>query len=836
MSRRRPAPEAHVTERLPGDPAAPLATQLAEENANLRRRLQELEDTLESIRRGDVDALVVNDAIYLLESAHASANRLRQDVLSQMEDAVFAFDVDEHIVFMNAAAERRYAIGASQALGRHRGEVFSEVPGGRQRETGVPDGMAAGTRARTVSTHRLHDGTILFVESIVSQLRDADGRVAGSLAVIRDVGSRLEAERTIAEATTALARRERQFATLVENSPDVISRLDRQLRHLYVSPVVERYSGVPAAAHAGRTHRELGLPQPLCDVWGEALADVFRSGRADRRVKYQLVTPSGVTRTFEARLLPEFSDGDEVESVLSIASDITERDAMDAALRDSQARLRFILESARIGEWEHDLASDRISASALYGRCFGLEHAPADWSGALMLSHVHPDDRAAVEQALELSRRERSDLHFECRVLWPDGSVHWLELHGSHYGVDRSRERLVGIVSDITRRKDAEALLRDADRRKDEFLATLAHELRNPLAPITNAIEIMRRTSDAAAHETARNIVERQLGQMVHLVDDLLDISRISRGKVELRSEPTDLLGALQTAVETSRPLIDAGRHRLTVRLSAPGAVRVNGDPTRLSQILSNLLNNAAKYTPEGGRIEVALEVEDGEAVVSVQDSGIGISDEMLPRVFDMFAQVDRTLERSQGGLGIGLALVRKLVELHGGSVRAYSDGDGQGSRFVVRLPLLATAPDAAASAQPKAEAVDDGACTILIVDDNRDSATSMAKLMELLGYRTLVAHDGVAAVEMVQRHRPDVTLMDIGLPMMNGRDAARKIRAMEVVPEMLLIAISGWGQERDIAQSREAGFDHHFVKPVDVARLVDVIAAYRLSHKPSSS
>jgi signal transduction histidine kinase/ActR/RegA family two-component response regulator len=421
-------------------------------------------------------------------------------------------------------------------------------------------------------------------------------------------------------------------------------------------------------------------------------------------------------------------------------------------------------------------------------------------------------------------------------VLWPDGSVHWIEMHGSHYGVDRSRERLVGIVSDITRRKDAEALLRDADRRKDEFLATLAHELRNPLAPITNAIQIMRLSSDPAAHETARNIVERQLGQMVHLVDDLLDVSRISRDKVELRSEPTDLLGALQTALETSRPLIDAARHRLTVSLSAPGAVRVNGDPMRLSQILSNLLNNAAKYTPEGGRIEVALEVEGGEAVVSVQDSGIGISEEMLPRVFDMFAQVDRTLERSQGGLGIGLALVRKLVELHGGSVRAHSDGEGQGSRFVVRLPLASTAPAAAAPAHPKIKAADDDACTILIVDDNLDSATSMSKLMELLGYRTLVAYDGVAAVEMVSRHRPDVTLMDIGLPVLNGRDAARKIRAMDGAPEMLLIAISGWGQERDIAKSREAGFDHHFVKPVDVARLADVIAAYRLSHKRSAS
>jgi PAS domain S-box-containing protein len=819
-----------VTESLSSDPAglAGVSRRLAEENAALQRRLQELEDTLESIRRGDVDALVVNDSIYLLESAHASADRLRQDVLGQMEDAVFAYDVDEHIVFMNAAAERRYAISASQALGRHRGEVFSEEPGDGAEP--APRGGPSGGRA--VSTHRLPDGTRISVESIVSQRLDATGRVVGSLAVIRDVGSRLEAERAIAEASTALARRERQFATLVENSPDVISRLDRQQRHLYVSPVVEQYSGVSAEAHAGRTHGELGLPAALCDLWSEALADVFRSGRGDRRVKYQLVTPTGATRTFEARLLPEFSDGGEVESVLSIASDITEREVMDAALRDSQAQLRFILESARIGEWEHDLATDRISASILYGRCFGFEQAPADWSGQRMLSCVHPDDRGRVEQSLARSRSERSDLHFECRVLWPDGSVHWVEMHGSHYGVDRSRERLVGIVSDVTRRKEAEELLRDADRRKDEFLATLAHELRNPLAPITNAIQIMRLTSEPAAHETARNIVERQLGQMVHLVDDLLDVSRISMGKVELRREPTDLMGALQTALETSRPLIDGGRHRLTVRLSAPGAVRVHGDPTRLSQILSNLLNNAAKYTPEGGQIEVALEVAGREAVVSVQDSGIGIAEEMLPRVFDMFAQVDRTLERSQGGLGIGLALVRKLVELHGGSVEAHSAGEGRGSRFVVRLPLLSADAKAAGSAQARVEAADDGACTILVVDDNSDSASSMSKLMELLGYRTLVAHDGLAAVEIARSHRPDVTLMDIGLPLLNGRDAARRIRDMDGASDMLLVAISGWGQQRDLAESCLAGFDHHFVKPVDVARLAELIATHRRSRR----
>ena len=682
------------------DEPSELAGPLQAQNAELRLRLAELEDTLESIRRGDVDALVVDNDLYLLGSAHAAANRMRQEVLAQMEDAVFAFDAEEHVVYMNAAAERRYAVAASEALGRHRSAIFVEAPAPQGTDSGLGELLPSARRPSAFATHRLANGTAIHVESVVSPLLDAEGRVAGSLAVIRDVGARLEAEQAVAEAAAALARRERQFATLVENAPDVVARLDRALRFRYVNPAVERHWELPAAGCVGRSAHELALPAALCDALDGAARGVFLSGREDR-IEFPFEAASGALRSFEARLLPECSEGGEVESVLCIASDVTERQAMDTALRE-------------------------------------------------------------------------------------------------------------------------------ADRRKDEFLATLAHELRNPLAPITNAIQIMRMTSDAGAHEDARSIIERQLGQMVHLVADLLDVSRISQGKVELRRQPTDLHNVLQTALETSRPLIDAGKHRLTVRLSMPRTARVMGDPTRLSQILSNLLNNAAKYTPEGGRIDMAAEVEDAQAIVTVQDSGIGIPPGMLPRVFDMFAQVDRARDRAQGGLGIGLALVRKLVELHGGSVHAHSDGEGRGSRFVVRLPLLSATADAGGAAPAALAAPRTGVFTVLVVDDSPDSALSMSKIMELLGYRTVVAHDGLAAVQLAERHRPLVVLMDIGLPLLDGRDAARRIREGPGGHDMLLIAISGWGQEHDIEQSRRAGFDHHFVKPVDLARLTEVIGAFQ--------
>ena len=540
------------------------------ENAELRARLEEAEETLAAIRRGDVDALVVGEDIYTLDSANAAANRMRKDVLSQMEDAVLALDADDHLIFMNAAAERQYRRPASEALGRARAALYRESWAHADDEAASRAALEGSGTFRAQTLHVRHDGSSLHVESTVSRLRDAGGEPIGTLWVLRDVS-----------------------------------------------------------------------------------------------------------------------------------------------------------------------------------------------------------ERVRVESA----------------------------------------------------RRAAEDALREADRRKDEFLATLAHELRNPLAPISNALQILRLSHEPAVVGKAHGIIERQLLQMVHLVDDLLDVSRISQDKVVLRRAPVDVAAVVQNALETSRPLVDAGRHELTVRLPAPRTLTVDADVTRLTQIIANLLNNAAKYTPEGGRVEVSAQREGEQALICVKDSGVGIPPEMLPRVFDMFAQVDRSLERAQGGLGIGLALVRRLVEMHGGTVQVSSEGPGRGSTFCVRLPLTAAAvpADEPTLTQPL-QGHDADRIPVLIVDDNVDSAESLSRLLQMLGYRTRTANDGLEAVQLAEAFRPRVVLLDIGLPGLSGHDAARRIRAEPWGREMLLIALSGWGQDDDRRKSKEAGFDHHFVKPVDLEALTALL------------
>ncbi len=373
--------------------------------------------------------------------------------------------------------------------------------------------------------------------------------------------------------------------------------------------------------------------------------------------------------------------------------------------------------------------------------------------------------------------------------------------------------------------------LREADRRKDEFLATLAHELRNPLAPLRNGLELMRLArDDAAVVEKARSMMARQLEQMVRLTDELLDVSRISRGKIELRRERIPLATILSQAAETSRPLIDAGRHRLTIDLP-PEPIFLDADLTRLAQVFSNLLNNAAKYTEPGGHITLAAEQEGSDVVVSVRDTGIGIPAHLLPRVFEMFTQVDRSLERSQGGLGIGLSLVKRLVEMHGGSVEARSEGHGKGSELVVRLPAAPPLPG-----EPREKRADEGAAEanslrILVVDDNEDAAVSLAMMLEILGNEVQTAHDGLEALEAAPAFRPDVILLDIGMPRLNGHEVARRIRRQPWGKGVLLVALTGWGQEEDRRRSREAGFDFHLVKPVDAAALEKVLAEAKNTH-----
>jgi signal transduction histidine kinase/CheY-like chemotaxis protein len=365
--------------------------------------------------------------------------------------------------------------------------------------------------------------------------------------------------------------------------------------------------------------------------------------------------------------------------------------------------------------------------------------------------------------------------------------------------------------------------LRDTDRRKDEFLATLAHELRNPLAPIRNALQIMSLAQDGPTVEQARSMMERQLGQMVRLIDDLLDVSRISIGKLELRKERVDLASVLAGAVETARPLIDACGHALRVTLP-PSPVYLDADPLRLAQVFSNLLNNAAKYMDRGGRIELEAAAGGGELRVTVRDTGRGIPPEALPYVFEMFAQVDRSLEHSHGGLGIGLTLVKQLVEMHGGRVEARSDGVGRGTEMNV---YLATAP-APAPAVPAARRKLHShafAFRILVADDNIDAADSLALMLRMMGNQVRTVHDGAQAIEEAEAFRPDLVLLDIGMPRVSGYDAARRIRSQRWGARMVLVALTGWGQDEDKRLAREAGFDHHFTKPVSPADLEKLLS-----------
>ena len=367
------------------------------------------------------------------------------------------------------------------------------------------------------------------------------------------------------------------------------------------------------------------------------------------------------------------------------------------------------------------------------------------------------------------------------------------------------------------------AELSEADRRKDEFLATLAHELRNPLAPLRNGLQLLKLAGgQVAAVEQTRSMMERQLTQMVRLVDDLMDVSRISRGQLELRKERVSLAAVLISALETSRPLIEQMGHELTV--TAPTQeLMVDADMTRLPQVFMNLLNNAAKYGERGGHIQLDVEQQGTDVAVRVKDTGIGIAADQLPRIFEMFTQVDRSLEKSQGGLGIGLTLVKRLVEMHGGSVEARSEGPGKGSEFIVRLPVVVDASTPHAFDGDE-ETLATTSLRILIVDDNRDGADSLAMILQIMGNDTRTAYDGQEGVDEAEQFRPDVIVFDIGLPKLNGYEACRRIRELSWAKSVVLIAVTGWGQDEDRRRSRDAGFDHHVVKPVDARTLMTLL------------
>jgi PAS domain S-box-containing protein len=507
-----------------------------------------------------------------------------------------------------------------------------------------------------------------------------------------------------------------------------------------------------------------------------------------------------------------------------ITHDLTERRREQESLRQSEERFRLLVDGVKdYGIFMLDPDGRIISWNAGAERIKGY--------GAIEIigrhfSVFYPPELIAAEWPAHELRIARTEGRYE-EEAWrvrKDGSRFWASVVISAV-YDRSGELrgFAKITRDLTQRQRMQQL-QEASRQMSEFVAMLAHELRNPLAPIRNAMQVMSlRGLEDPQLEWCRTVVDRQVALLGHLVDDLLDVNRITTGKIQLKREPVLISLVIERALESSSPLIQERKHRVEVSLPEEPLV-VQGDSTRLSQVFLNLLNNAAKYTPENGLIQISGKAEGQHAVIRVRDNGLGIAPELLPKVFDLFVQGSRSLDRAEGGLGIGLALVREIVRLHGGSVSVSSAGVQQGSEFTVKLPLVTRSPHQMKSEQDTEAAIPARHRRILVVDDNSDSAESMALLLRASGHEVHTAHDGASALEQAGAHKPEIVLLDIGLPGMSGYTVAKRLRAIPELDAVTLIAMTGYGQEEDRKRSRDAGFDHHLVKPIDLAVLTALL------------
>ena len=495
------------------------------------------------------------------------------------------------------------------------------------------------------------------------------------------------------------------------------------------------------------------------------------------------------------------------------------------ALRKSEERLRLAIEFGQLGLWEWNIEADEIQALHVTR---DLPAPATRLTTKESLEFIYPEDRDRVLDSVQAALRDSSRFDAEFR-LQEGGTLRWLASKGEVIRDPHGQPlRMLGVNYDITARKQSEEALREADRRKDKFLATLAHELRNPLAPIRNALQVMRLAPhDAAMIDQARVMMERQLSQMVRLIDDLLDVSRISTGKLELRKERVLLRDIVNNAVDTARPVIETARHHLHITLPDE-PVYLDADPVRLAQVFSNLLNNAAKYTDPSGHIWLEASCSGELLQVSVRDTGMGIPSEALSSVFEMFTQLDPSLSKSQGGLGIGLMLVKQLLDLHGGTIEARSDGVGKGAEFIVRIPTAEPPPMVSASRADERLDPATRRCRVLIADDNVDAAESMGMMLEMLGNEVRTVYDGMQAFKLAGEFEPDLVLLDIGMPLMNGYETARHIREQPWGKDIYLVAITGWGQEGDKRQAAQAGFDRHFTKPVLPSDVIELIAEVR--------
>jgi signal transduction histidine kinase/ActR/RegA family two-component response regulator len=570
----------------------------------------------------------------------------------------------------------------------------------------------------------------------------------------------------------------------------------------------------------------------------KSLARVVASGKPDTlpaiRYPIRVQRPNGEVvfeeRFWDAVSTPIFGENGNILCISHSTTDVTGRVQAAAAAEQTQARLQAL--TSATADVVYRMSPDWSVMRELDGG--GFLRNTADPRPSWFADYIPPEDQDMVYRAIADAIRHKRVFELEHRVRRADGSIGWtlsraVPILGAHGGIDE----WIGAASDTTERKAAEETLRALDRHKDQFLAMLAHELRNPLAPIGAAADLLQRARpDEALVRKTSQIIGRQVRHMTELVDDLLDMSRVTRGLIELDRGLLDVAGVAAEAVEQVAPLVQARQQRLEVRLP-PEPALVRGDRKRLVQVLANILNNAAKYTPEDGTLALDVLADDTHVRIAVRDNGIGMTPELAARAFDLFAQAERSADRASGGLGLGLALVKSLVELHGGEVTCESPGLGMGSRFMVALPRLpadgAAAPDQAGGAGTGAQA-EPGPLRILVVDDNEDAADMLAMLLEASGHEVLVEHGPEQALARARHTAPQVCLLDLGLPGMDGAELARRLRAQPDTAHALLIAVTGYGQERDRARTRDAGLDHHLVKPIDLDRLQAILGDYAAS------
>ena len=781
--------------------------------------------------------LTFGEAARRAQSRANERRELLRVTLLSIGDAVITTDVQGRISSMNAVAENLTGWPEAEALRRPLDDVFRIV--NEQTRNGVAspalralaEGIVVGLANHTLLIRR--NGEECAIDDSAAPIKDERGRVSGAVLIFRDVSEQRRHER---EQNRQLLTA-RTLAAIVESSDDGI--ISKSLDGIIESwnAAAERMFGYTADQAIGR-HISLIIPPDRLAEEDQIIASLRAGTRVDH-FETERVRADGTHLHVSLTISPIRNASGVVVGASKIVRDVTDRRRADT----ERQMMATVVENS----------TDFIGICDLEGIPFFVNRAGLALVGLTDMDQARrtplqafffPEDQPRVMEEFLPAVLERGHAEMEVRFRhFKTGQARWMAYKVIALPDATGAPVAFATVSqDITERKQLADSLRslaselsEADRRKNEFLAMLAHELRNPLAPISNAARALRLgVSDPDAIRSAADMLERQIGQMSRLVDDLLDMSRITRGKIELRKGRVELAPVVQQAIEAARPHYRDLDQELAVSLPAE-PLFVDADAVRLAQVVGNLLNNASKFTERGGQVGLTLDAQDGEAVIRVRDSGVGIAAEDLARVFDMFAQVDTSLERSQGGLGIGLTLVKTLVEMHGGSVEARSEGIGRGSEFVVRLPLMAEAAAAppAARGVPPASTV---AHRVLVVDDSIDGAESLAMLLELAGHQTWQAHGGLQAIETAARVRPDVVLLDIGLPQMSGYEVCRRIRQEPWGKPIVIVALTGWGQDEARAQSREAGFDAHMVKPVDYDALLKYIAALPSEGSAASS